>query len=59
MMPGARLFYYRTSGLLSCPMRGQRAGGADYNPLRRATVLPIIAAALYASSCIFIRHHNI
>jgi hypothetical protein len=36
-----------------------RAGGADYNPLRRATVLPIVAAALYASSCIFIRHHNI
>ena|SRR3712207_1408432 len=59
MMPGARLFYYRTSGLLSCPMGGQRAGGADYNPLRRATVLPIVPAALYSSSWIFMQHHNI
>ncbi len=60
MMPGAGSFYYHTCGPLSCfilPDGGR--GLPDYNQLRRAAVLPILPAALYSSSCIFIQHHNI
>jgi hypothetical protein len=56
MMPGARFFFLSHVQLFVLP--DGRIGRADYNRLRRAAVLPILPAALYSSSCIFMRHHN-
>jgi hypothetical protein len=56
MMPGARFFFL--SYVLLFVLPDGRAERADYNRLRRAAVLPILPAALYSSSWIFMHHHK-
>ncbi len=55
-MPGARFFFLSHAQPFVLP--DGRAGGGHYNWLRRAAVLPLLPAALYSSSWIFMQHHN-
>jgi len=55
MTPGARFFIIAYSPLY---LADAKEGRADYDRLRRAAVLPILPAALYSSSWIFMHHHN-
>ena len=56
MMPGARFFFLSHVQLFV--LSDVRVGWDDYNQLRKAAVLPILPAALYSSSWIFIQHHK-
>ncbi len=55
-MPGARFFFLSHVQLFVLP--DGREGRADYNPLRRAAVPPILPAALYSFYCIKMQHHK-
>ncbi len=57
MMPGARFFFLSHAQPFVLP--DESAGGVHYNQLLRVAVLPILPAALYSSSWIFMQHHNI
>jgi hypothetical protein len=57
MMPGAGSFLLPHVRPFILP--DGRRGLPHYNRLRRAAVLPLLPAAFYSWSCIFMQHHNI